>query len=264
MRKITYLFFMFFIVVFISINAHAQSSFVETKTIDISGVESWDAQGSLNNELITVELDAFEGMVGCDNPVLEIIGAGFETNQSTIEASWLSEMKIILLGLVITPGFSNNNSGTNVSYSSEGIIDLVGLNLVQEVSNDVSGSIILEFYESFDDVANAIDGTYNTGNITLQYRLSCSNTMSTESISDLKNIVMYPSLVKDFVTFGNPQNIILKYAQIYDISGKLVQTFDLSDVNEEKSFDVHGLASGSYIVKIQTETGNLVKRLVKQ
>jgi hypothetical protein len=66
----------------------------------------------------------------------------------------------------LRPGAGDNFAGTE-SYSSGGIIDLSDNGIADIVLSD--GIVDLEFYESFDDAANAIDGQWVRGTLTLEY-----------------------------------------------------------------------------------------------
>ncbi|MCH9660587.1 MAG: T9SS type A sorting domain-containing protein, partial [Bacteroidetes bacterium] len=53
-------------------------------------------------------------------------------------------------------------------------------------------------------------------------------------------------------------------AAIYDTNGRLINTIDLSDMQQEKLIDVSSLATGVYMVQITSENASTVKRLVKE
>ena len=66
------------------------------------------------------------------------------------------------------------------------------------------------------------------------------------------------------MNIGNSTNIQLERAAIYDINGRLIQTVDLSAMSTEASVNVAHLASGVYMVQLQAENGQAIKRLVKE
>jgi hypothetical protein len=49
---------------------------------------------------------------------------------------------------------------------------------------------------------------------------------------------------------------------IYDISGRMLQTFEV--LKTSKVLDISHLANGIYLVKVKTEEGEVVKKIVKQ
>jgi len=81
---------------------------------------------------------------------------------------------------------------------------------------------------------------------------------------DISTIVMYPNPAINVVNISNPQNIELEQAAIYDITGRLVQTYDLKDMGTEKSLDISMLSSATYVVMIQGTEGQVTKQLIKE
>jgi hypothetical protein len=129
--------------------------------IDITGANSWDALGAPVNETDSADI----GTGGI------MTGIGWDVTITTVGASWLSEAECIFStidspGVFITPGAADGAPGTG-SYSSGGVIDLSD-NGIPDIPA-VNGTIDMEFYESFDDVANAIDATWDSGTLTVRY-----------------------------------------------------------------------------------------------
>ncbi|MGJ8637410.1 MAG: hypothetical protein ACSHX5_11240 [Phycisphaerales bacterium] len=119
-------------------------------TIDLSGMNSWDLQGDIDNE----STDLFLGGG-------YIFAIGWDVQIQTIGSSWLSEVTINLDDeLFITPGIGDDFAGT-MSYSSGGMINLIDLGKDFFVNGD--GILSLEIFESFDDVPDAIDAVFGPG-----------------------------------------------------------------------------------------------------
>lgn len=131
-------------------------------TVDISGINSWDADGSANNESLLADL----GMPGFDN--YTVLGVGWDVNLETVGASWLSEMVInIGDGVFITPGAGDDMAGVG-TYSSGGILDLSD-NGIPDIDLGAANEILLTFFEAYDDVVDEVDGFFTDGStITLQ------------------------------------------------------------------------------------------------
>lgn len=132
-----------------------------TITIDISGIETFDEFGSLSN----TAFDTFI-MSGA-----HIVGLGWDVQQSTIGASWLSDMTISFgstsaAAVWLTPS-GTGASGTE-SNSSAGILDLVGQTL--DFFLDADGMLSMEFFESFVDDAGFAEGAFlNGSSVQIQY-----------------------------------------------------------------------------------------------
>ncbi|MGJ8637407.1 MAG: hypothetical protein ACSHX5_11225 [Phycisphaerales bacterium] len=132
-----------------------------TVTIDLSGVNSWDLQLDADNEILSQLLEANA----------HVVGVGFDVNISSVGASWLSEAVMNLEdALFITAGIGDDFAGT-ASYSSGGILDLFTVGTTPlDFFVGADGILDIEFFESFDDVADAIDATFGAGSsIQIQY-----------------------------------------------------------------------------------------------
>ena len=126
-----------------------------------------------------------------------------------------------------------------------------------------------------DPAAGALigDGTYTVtltaedeyGNIgTCTFELTVESVLGVEESSLEAGVTMYPNPAQAEVTIANNSNILLEKATMYDVNGKLVNTTDLSDMTTEKTIDISQLASGVYIVQIESENASVVKRLIKE
>jgi len=94
--------------------------------------------------------------------------------------------------------------------------------------------------------------------------LSTSVLGSSDVEVNIGSIVMYPNPAKDMVIISNPQAIALQQAVIYDYTGRLIQTINLSDMGTQKMIDVSQLAAAPYVVVIQSEKGQITKQLIKE
>ncbi|MEL6812553.1 MAG: HYR domain-containing protein, partial [Bacteroidota bacterium] len=100
---------------------------------------------------------------------------------------------------------------------------------------------------------------------------SCEFELTVESILgindpeiDLSTIVLYPNPANNQVNLSNPQNIDLREVTLYDVTGRLVKTFNLKDMGAEKILDISNLANATYLVLITSEHGQLTKQLIKE
>ncbi|MBK5213415.1 MAG: HYR domain-containing protein [Flavobacteriaceae bacterium] len=118
------------------------------------------------------------------------------------------------------------------------------------------------------------DGTYTiTLTATDEYgnTSTCEFELVVESIlgtgnnnQSLGTISMYPNPAKGNVTIGNPQSLALESATIYDLTGRLVQTFNLKGMATAKTLNVDNLAAATYVVIIKGKEGQITKRLIKE
>jgi hypothetical protein len=94
----------------------------------------------------------------------------------------------------------------------------------------------------------------NDANTTYQQLLS-----TTEYGID-QNVTIYPNPVKDWVTISAKDNI--KSVSLFDVQGRVLQT--KINTSGDIKIDLSTRASGVYFVKIQTEKGIKVEKIIKQ
>lgn len=124
--------------------------------LDISGTESWDLLDDPSNTVLVEAIGAGAIMTG----------VGWDVTISTVGASWLSEAVTYFdgedldgMGLFLTPGVGDGMPGS-ATYSSGGILDLTD-NGIPNIPVGADQSLYLQFFESFDDVSDAVDATWD-------------------------------------------------------------------------------------------------------
>jgi hypothetical protein len=144
-------------------------------SVDVTGIMSCDAEGSLLNTKLPVDLFDLLGITDpTPNDSVVLTGIGWNVTQTSgLDAagnSWLSEMTIGIdyendgtNDLYLTP--SNSDMVGTESNDSQGIIDLVTAG--QANGTSPTGIVTIEFFESFDDEANACEGIYDSGSLML-------------------------------------------------------------------------------------------------
>jgi len=136
-------------------------------TVDIP---SWDLVLDPDNAVVLVDVGAALGVPG--GPAT-MNGIGWDVTLEAVGTSWLSELRVYfddniapdLIGLFLRPGVGSNFPGVG-SFSSGGVIKLADAGIPDILLPD--GILRLEFHETFDDVANAIDGYWRSGSLTIQ------------------------------------------------------------------------------------------------
>ncbi|AFL80257.1 HYR domain-containing protein [Aequorivita sublithincola DSM 14238] len=116
---------------------------------------------------------------------------------------------------------------------------------------------------TFTITLSATDEYGNTG--TCEFELTVESVLGTGNNSqNLESIAIYPNPAKGNVTIGNPQNLELETANIYDLTGRLVQSFSLKGMATAKTLNVDNLAAATYVVIIKGKEGQITKRLLKE
>lgn len=82
--------------------------------------------------------------------------------------------------------------------------------------------------------------------------------LSNEDINNLP-IAIYPNPTKNTLQISIENNITIKNIQVFDVVGKL-----LLQTNSTNQLDVSVLATGLLFVKIETDNGFVVKKIIKE
>lgn len=102
----------------------------------------------------------------------------------------------------------------------------------------------------------------NTGECT--FELTVESVLGTQDISLENTVSMYPNPTTDKVTIAKRQSIALTSVAIYDVTGRLINTFDLSKMGQEETIDVSALEAGIYLFQIKGENIRIIKQLIKE
>lgn len=133
--------------------------------VDISGTESWDLQGDADNTILTIDLAAEIGLAS--GSMVTITGIGWDVVQETVGASWGSEMTVSINGEInLAPSATGSPIVGTEANSSGGIVSLADALLPDLVLTD--GILSLEFFDSYDDVADAVDGIWTSGTLSFE------------------------------------------------------------------------------------------------
>ena len=79
-----------------------------------------------------------------------------------------------------------------------------------------------------------------------------------------QNVRLFPNPTNGQLTLINNSTEILTSATITDVNGRIIRTIDLNGVTTETNFSIENLSQGMYFMKIQSENGSIVKRIVKE
>src|SRR5690554_156437 len=74
---------------------------------------------------------------------------------------------------------------------------------------------------------------------------------------------VFPNPASNVVTITNNENISVEQIQVFDISGKTVKTQQFNNENQVQ-LNIEELASGTYMLHIQTNEGMAVKKIVRK
>ena len=95
-------------------------------------------------------------------------------------------------------------------------------------------------------------------------RVSSSTILGINNLTLQNDIGMYPNPGNNTLTVANSTNIKLDQLAIYDASGRQVNMIDLRGMQQEKSIDMSKLPPGVYMLQIQSDGAQTIKRWIKQ
>ncbi len=96
----------------------------------------------------------------------------------------------------------------------------------------------------------------NTGDATT----FIENLMATADANLNASVSIYPNPVKDKLTISSEDKI--KSMELFDINGSLIRTVLIND--NTSTHNLHSLNSGIYVLRIQTDKGTIVQKIIKQ
>jgi len=74
---------------------------------------------------------------------------------------------------------------------------------------------------------------------------------------------LYPNPATNIVNITNNENISIKQVEIYDVTGKLINTQNFNNETEIQ-LNIEALTSGTYLLHLQTNEGTTIKKLIKK
>lgn len=238
--------------------------------VDFTGIQDFTSIEILNLSNISINLPYEQsGIFNTNFNLREFIADDFcdDCGPSTIipylDLSNLTNLELISL---------YNNSGDTIINLSNPNITLE--NLIIDLSHDnwdpgYNRLVCINVADSQSAAANQFP--YNTWNIItpqpdangysyVVYNFSSTCTLSNLSFEALSNLKVYPNPIQDKVWFDIPNQLNINQAELYNISGRLVDSF--SSVNDY--LDVGNLETGVYFLKLFTENSSKTFKIIKQ
>lgn len=94
------------------------------------------------------------------------------------------------------------------------------------------------------------------------YTVTIAPSLSTPGFENTV-VSIYPNPTSGLVNIQFPSETSINAINIFSISGQLVYSKEFSNVSDNYTIDLQKAASGVYIMKMESENGTLIKRLVK-
>jgi len=115
------------------------------------------------------------------------------------------------------------------------------------------------------DISNASQMDHKYDNIKVTALKIVPPNIITLSISEqlAQSFNLYPNPATNIVNITNNENISIKQVEIYDVTGKLINTQNFNNETEIQ-LNVETLTSGTYMLHLQTNEGTAIKKLIKK
>ncbi|MEM7085250.1 MAG: HYR domain-containing protein [Bacteroidota bacterium] len=110
----------------------------------------------------------------------------------------------------------------------------------------------------------AEDDLGNVGTCTFELTVESILGVGDAGDGNIGTLVLYPNPATNTVFLSNPQTLNLNDMQIFDLTGRLIQTIQLEGMDTEKAIDITHLASATYVVIVTGEDGQIKKQLIKE
>ena len=104
--------------------------------------------------------------------------------------------------------------------------------------------------------ASAVNGTIVINELLL-YDVKNNTFNDTKATND--NIVVYPNPTSGYIMFKTLASVSLTNLKIYNMLGKIVYS---NNINNFSDIDISGFPKGLYMVKLQTDNGTVVKKIM--
>lgn len=122
--------------------------------------------------------------------------------------------------------------------------------------------------ESIGEQTVTITATDTNGNIatgTATLTVEDPNNYCTAGINDLEKnaFLVYPNPTNDVLYIRPTTNTVIMAVRVYSLIGQEVYNASYNNGTAETNISLHSLATGTYLVNIQTSKGSITKRVVK-
>ncbi|KAF2509778.1 T9SS type A sorting domain-containing protein [Flavobacterium arcticum] len=136
-------------------------------------------------------------------------------------------------------------------FNEAGTIDYYINDVAITTINAYEGTTINILGFLYDDWATS----YNIDNVTVSTTLGVNDVL-------VSSFAVYPNPVNDIVTISNDNNTFINSYKIIDINGRIVKSADINNVTTLQ-INMSDLVSGIYIMKVSSDKGEIVKKVVK-
>ncbi len=113
-----------------------------------------------------------------------------------------------------------------------------------------------------DITLTAVDDEGNTADHV--FELTVTQEVLGVSENELSSLVLYPNPTNGIIMIKNPNSIEIEQIELFDITGRLVQSFNPSFSENEITLNIQSLETATYLLVIRTENSLITKQILKK
>ncbi|KAF2519301.1 T9SS type A sorting domain-containing protein [Flavobacterium salilacus subsp. salilacus] len=136
-------------------------------------------------------------------------------------------------------------------FNESGTIDYYINDVAITTINAYEGTVVNVLGFLYDDWATS----YNIDNVIISTTLDANNVISS-------SFSVYPNPADEIVNISSPDNTFINGYEIMDYNGRVVKSESVNNVIDLQ-VNIANLASGIYIMRVSSDKGNLIKKIVK-
>lgn len=230
-----------------------------------------------DGDLITnVSFNSINNTTACGNAT-----TGYTSYVATIPPANLVAGTTESISVTVGSGFANESVGVWIDYNQNGTFEASEYTYVGTGSGAVLTQSVVIPETALDGVtrmrvvvaaaaATSFTTAFSCGPLTAEnyfgemedYAVDIEGVLATPTFN-ATNFNLYPNPTTGIVNLKFGTATAVNAINIYSVSGQLVYTKNYSSSSDNYSIDLQSAAAGVYIVKVQTENGTQINRLVK-
>ncbi|MBO6631881.1 MAG: T9SS type A sorting domain-containing protein, partial [Psychroserpens sp.] len=177
---------------------------------------------------------------------------------------WLiDDTKYVIQGINTIESTTELPLGINTNTDGLNTISIDKLDNIPDDMNIYVYDMVLGIYHDLRASAYEVDLTAGTYMDRFKIVFIAGDTLSIETPENNENVlsVFYNTTDKN-ITIQNPNGLVIEGIEIYTILGQTMVSIEESNSQNEIRIDTTAFSTGTYIVKVQSETGSISQKII--
>lgn len=158
------------------------------------------------------------------------------------------------------PLYSSGYQGTEYVLN----LELNGLEDVTFFLNDQFMNVSIPLEQGATVYSFLIDPADLESRATDRFYINVAERLGMDENNFLSGITLSPNPMDNQLIIGNPRNMELDKATIYDLTGRLLKTFDIKGSTSQMFLDVSTLSTATYLIVISGKEQEISKLIIKK